>query len=127
MIGKLAYALAVNRVLFGIGYIVDPARTGGGWIGRTARKPQTAVFTRALGARDLALGAGALAALAGHRDARPWFAAHAIADGTDLAATVAARDALPRSGYRFALAMAGASTAIALAAATATDGRDGAA
>jgi hypothetical protein len=117
MIRVLGGALAANRVLFGIGYLVAPERVGGGWIGRQAKSSQTQVFTRALGARDLVLGLGALDALRSGRGARSWFAAHAIADGTDLAATIAARDKLPASGYRFATAMAGASTAIAAAAA----------
>ena|SRR5215208_1534434 len=107
--------LAINRVLFGLGYVLAPEQMGGGWIGRQASKPQTRVFTRALGARDLALGLGALMALAtGGQAARPWFAAHAIADGTDLAATSLARDELPSGGFRFATAMAGASTLIAV-------------
>ena len=89
---------------------------GRGWIGRHAAKPQTQVFTRALGARDLALGLGAVNALRSGQGGRSWFAAHAIVDGTDLVATIAARDKLPASGYRFAMAMAGASTLIALAA-----------
>ena len=122
MIRTLATALALNRVAFGVGYLIAPERTGTGWIGGAARDDATKVFTRALGARDLALGLGALRALAGHRpDARLWFAAHTIADGADLAATLAAREALPSRGYHFALAMAGASTAVAAAGATALD------
>jgi hypothetical protein len=65
VVGKLGTALALNRVLFGIGYLVAPERTGSNWIGKAARDPRTSVFTRALGARDLALGAGALAAQRG--------------------------------------------------------------
>src|SRR5918999_2032018 len=111
----VAGALAANRVAFGLGYIVDPRRTGRGWVGPRAEERPAAVLTRALGARDLALGAGALLAMREDpRRARPWFAAHAVADATDLAATVAARDGLPREGYLFALGMAGASTAAAL-------------
>lgn len=49
--------LALNRVLFGVGYLAAPQRTAESWIGRAARKQGTQVFTRALGARDLALGA----------------------------------------------------------------------
>jgi len=114
VIKALAGALALNRVLFGIGYIVAPGRVGGGWIGRQASKPQTQVLTRALGARDLVLGAGALWALRSRNgSARAWFAAHTVADGTDLMATIVARDELPGKGFRFATAMAGASTAIA--------------
>ena len=116
MIAKLAIGLAVIRIFFGLGYLVAPIRVGGGWIGRVARLPQTQVFTRALGARDLVLGAGALTALADERaDPRPWLAAQAAADAADFGATIAAAGALPRSGYRFALVMAGASTVVALA------------
>jgi len=123
---KLAAALALNRALFGIAYLAQPKRTGAGWVGRPARKPGAAVLTRALGARDLALALGALGALGTGRDARGWFAAHALADGSDLAATVAARDDLPRQGFRFASAMAGASTAVAIAGALAAGPRRGA-
>jgi hypothetical protein len=65
LVEKLGTALAFNRVLFGIGYLLAPEQTGSNWIGKAARDPRTSVFTRALGARDLALGAGALAAALG--------------------------------------------------------------
>jgi hypothetical protein len=117
MVRLLAGMLAANRVLFGLGYLIAPEQVGSGWIGRQASKAQTSVFTRALGARDLALGLGALMALASDgRSAQPWFAAHAVADGTDLVATILARDELPTRGFRFATAMAGASTVIAVVA-----------
>jgi hypothetical protein len=114
-----ATALAANRVLFGLGYLIAPKRTAAGWIGKTGKRDSSTVLTRALGARDLALGAGALAELTTNDTARArrWFAAHALADGADLFATLRARDDLPTSGFRFGAAMAGASTAIALAAA----------
>jgi hypothetical protein len=70
---------------------------------------------RAAGARDLALGAGALRALRGGEDARPWFGAHALADGADFAATWAARREIGPARSAYALFMAGASTAVALA------------
>jgi len=118
----LARGLAINRIAFGLGYIAAPERTGKGWVGKAAEKGGATVLTRALGARDLVLGAGALWAMQRRAEsARPWFAAHAVADATDLAATVAARDSLPRSGFRFALAMAGISTAIAVLGATSAD------
>jgi hypothetical protein len=118
MIKALAAALAVNRIAFGIGYLVAPERTGRGWIAGAAKDRRTQVFVRALGARDLALGAGALRALvAANGSARAWFGAHAVADAIDLAATLAARDSLPERNVAFASAMAGGSTAIAVAAA----------
>lgn len=111
----LAGALAVNRILFGANYLARPASAGPSWIGRAARKPGAQVMIRSQGARDLALGLGALSALV-RRDgeARAWMAAHALADGVDAAATWAARDRLPRRRARLALAIAAGSTAVAL-------------
>jgi hypothetical protein len=80
-----------------------------------AEDESTQVLTRALGARDLVLGVGALRAL-GRGDARRWFAAHAVADTTDLVATLVARDRLSSKNFAFATAMAGGSAAIAIAA-----------
>src|SRR5437764_9543165 len=98
---QLATGLALNRCAFGVGYLLAPARTGRGWIGAVAAHPATRVFTRALGARDLALGLGALRALCSGDDgeARAWLAAHALADGADLLATQAARRSLPAGGW----------------------------
>ncbi len=114
----LATGLAVNRILFGLNFVAAPARGGASWIGAAAaRRPATGVFARALGARDLALGLGALHALRSGDDAaaRTWMAAHAVADGVDLLATLAARRQLPRGPATFAVAMAGASTAVGVA------------
>jgi len=111
-----ASLLSLNRIAFGLFYVARPRAGARGWIGAgPARLPWTQLFARAVGARDLALGAGALGSLArGDRSAaRGWMAAHAIADGTDLAATVAARRALPKKRFKFAVGMAGASTAVA--------------
>jgi hypothetical protein len=112
----LAGALAVNRVLFGANYLARPASAGPTWIGRAAaRRPGSQVMIRSQAARDIGLGLGALWALAHGRDreAGGWMAAHALADGVDVAATFAARRRLPNDGTT-ALAIAGASTAIAL-------------
>lgn len=116
-ISALATGLAANRTLFGIGYLVAPARLGGGWFEDAAEDGRAAAPIRALGARDLVLGIGALWAQRGAgTDARAWFAAHAISDAVDLAATVAGRTRLSSSAFAFASAMAGGSTAIAVAA-----------
>jgi hypothetical protein len=112
-----AIALSLNRLAFGLRFVLQPAEAGRSWIGkRAARRSQTQVFARALGARDLALGLGALRALAQHDQAaaRAWMAGHAISDGTDVVATLIAKDDLPRGAVLFALGMAGASTAIAV-------------
>ena len=108
----VAFLLSLNRICFGLAYLVRPGRAAQGWIGRTARDPAAQVFVRGHGARDIALGAGALMTLArgGEQAARPWLAAQGAADLTDVAGTIAAGGRLPRSGRRFALLMAGAST-----------------
>jgi hypothetical protein len=113
----LAALLSLNRIGFGLAYLWRPGRTGRGWIGNAARDPATQVFVRGHGARDLALGVGALAALArsGDEAMRPWMAAQCVADLADVGATIAANRRLPPSGYRFALLMAGASTVVGAA------------
>jgi hypothetical protein len=115
----LATGLSLNRLAFGVAYLLFPSRAGGGWIGRVARDPATQVFTRGHGARDVGLGGGALVAVA--RDdlgaARDWMSAQALADGADLIATLLSRRRLPSGGARFALFMAGVSTAVATASA----------
>src|SRR5437764_6065525 len=122
---QLATGLALNRCAFGVGYLLAPARTGRGWIGAVAAQPATGVFTRALGARDLALGLGALRALRSGDDgqARAWLAGHALSDGVDLVATLAAGRALPAGGRLFATGMAAWSTAAAVAGAVALEPR----
>jgi hypothetical protein len=111
----LSAGLAANRIAFGVGYLAAPERTGRRWIGRRAKHDAVQVFTRALGARDLALGAGALQAIARGRseEARLWMAGHAVADGADALATLAARRSLPDDAFRFAMGMAAGSTAVA--------------
>jgi hypothetical protein len=70
------------------------------WVGASADDVGTRVFGRALGARDLALGLGALAA-AGQatgspRSAGAWYAAGSLSDALDLAITVTAWPRLPK-------------------------------
>jgi hypothetical protein len=112
----LATLLSLNRIAFGLSFLVSPESAGLSWIRRRrASRADTAVFIRATGARDLALGAGALAALAtgDMPQAKRWMLGHAIADGSDLAATVAVRGKLPGRASKLAIPIAGASTAIA--------------
>ena len=109
----LAKGLAVNRIAFGAGLVLAPGLYGRTWLGRAAGDARTQVFARALGARDLALGAGTLLALRDGGAARPWLAGQAVADGTDFVATLMAGRRLPAPARAFALAMAGGSTAAA--------------
>src|SRR5436190_1568966 len=108
----LAAGLAVNRTLFGANYLIKPKQARISWIGRAARKPGAQVMIRSQGIRDVALGAGALRALArgDARELRAWVAGHTVCDLADLAATWAARGDLPASRARQAMAIAAVST-----------------
>jgi hypothetical protein len=115
----LAVALALNRTAFGLNYLLRPGQARQTWIGRAAAKPGTQVIVRSQGARDIALGAGALrAAVRGAPpELRAWMAGHALSDGADLVATWAARGRLPRRRARLAMAIAGVSTLVGAASA----------
>jgi hypothetical protein len=67
----LARGLAVNRIAYGVGLVLAPSLYARSWVGSDAAgKDTTKLLARALGARDLALGAGGLLALrAGDVDA----------------------------------------------------------
>jgi hypothetical protein len=99
-----ARLIAAGRIGFGVALILTPGRVTARWLGPDASRAGTHVVARGLGARDLALGAGALAA----PDAQlgPWVAAALVADTADLVATLAAGDSLPRAGRALAGAVA---------------------
>ena len=115
----MAGTLAVNRMAFGLNYVLRPESAERSWVGRSAKKPATKVMTRSQGIRDVALGGGALLALVRGEllEARIWVAGHALADAADFAATWAERDRLPPRASRLALAVAALSTAVAAGAA----------
>jgi hypothetical protein len=92
----IARLVAVGRVGFGVALVVAPERVTSLWLGSDAGRPAARVVTRGLGARDLALGAGALAAT--DSQLQPWVAAAIVADTADLVATVAAGKSLPLTG-----------------------------
>jgi len=118
----LATGLAISRTSFGATYLLRPQQARSNWIGRAARKPGAQVMIRSQGIRDVALGAGALAAVARGDGAelRRWMIGHTVADLADLVVTWAARDDLPRRRSRLAMGVAAVSTIVGgVAAATA--------
>jgi len=106
----LISAIALGRTAIGIAAIVDPSRALGPWIGPDADRTSNRVLARALGGRDLVLGAGTLRSLGDPDALRPWLAAGILADVVDFGATAAADD-LPLAGRAFVLALAGAAAA----------------
>jgi hypothetical protein len=107
----LVRSLAAGRIAAGAALLLKPEAVGG-WIGsRAASYGGTQALTQAVGARDLSLGAGALAALMSGQDARDWVLAGAFADLADFVATATADD-IPLSGRVLVLAVAGGAIAV---------------
>jgi hypothetical protein len=108
----VARAYGAGRVALGAALLVAPRALGRVWLGRAAAGPAGSVAMRALGVRDLVLGAIALHTL-DHPDVAPrWQRTCAAVDAVDLVATAAARPGLPRVGSTLvmATAVAGAAT-----------------
>jgi len=116
-VGRLARGQAVNRVLMGTGLLVAPHVVGRVWAGPLAGDDRARVLARALGARDLALGAAGLLAVRDGDEAwtRRAFDFQAFADAVDLVAILGAGRALPLPNRVLGAVMAGGSAAVAAA------------
>jgi len=100
--------LAAGRVAIGAALVAKPqSQVGTGWIGEDAKRPTTAVAFRAVGARDVALGLGTLAAQRSGGALKPWLLAATLADATDLVSTFAAGKAVPKQGKAAIALLAG--------------------
>ena len=106
----IARVLAAGRIAIGAGLLAAPRLSLGMWIGRDAGRTSAPVG-RALGIREVVLGAMALHTLDRPQVARRWLRTLALCDAVDLAATLAARPALPSYGRALIVAMASAGTA----------------
>jgi hypothetical protein len=99
---------AALRIGYAVALIAAPGRTARPWVGADAERPAATIGMRGLGARDLALAAGALAAALTDKPDRPWLAACAASDAVDLAATlVVDGEALPSRAKIGTVAAAG--------------------
>jgi hypothetical protein len=94
-----AIAVAAGRVLIGVTALAWPSVPARPWVGASADDLAVRVLARALGARDVALGLGALTALARPAtqpgSASAWVAAGALSDALDVAASLSAWRELP--------------------------------
>ena len=118
----VARTLSLGRIGFGIALMALPERTTELWIGKQSRKPVPQMFTRAVGARDLGLGAATIAAASGRGPLRPLLLAALLADSTDLIATLVARDHLPRMAVPVIAGAAGSGIALGVIALAGSDG-----
>lgn len=100
---------------FGVGLIVAPERVAAGWLGEDARQRPAQVAIRGLGARDVALASGTVLAARQGSGLRPWLVGCVACDLTDMAATLAAGDALPARARWGTVALAGAAAALGAA------------
>jgi hypothetical protein len=105
--------LAGGRVGFGVVLTAAPLRLTRTWLGDDAERTGAQILARSLGARDLALGLGALASDRDHVER--WVLAGLVADAADLAATLAT-PSLPRRGRTLGALAAGAGVALGVAA-----------
>ena len=122
----LAGLICFGRFLFGVAFIAQPKLMDRGWIGKQARLPGAQVLARAVGARDLALGAGGLQALGrGDGSARPWLAAASVCDAVDFGATWVAGRKIPRQARLGVLAIAGTFSVLSAVAAAGSGPKHG--
>jgi len=107
----VARVYGAGRVGLAAALLIAPRPFGRIWLGRAGGGPAGAVAMRALGARDLVLGAIMLHTI-DHPDVAPrWQRTCAAVDAVDLVATAAARRGLPRAGSALVMALAGAGAA----------------
>ena len=110
----LAAVISLGRFVIGAVFIANPKIMDQAWIGKQAKLPGPQLLSRAVGARDLTLGAGGLqAAIRNDGSAQQWLAAAAVCDAVDFGATYTAGRGIPRSARSAVLAIAaGGSRAI---------------
>jgi hypothetical protein len=116
----VARSLAVVRVAIGVTALAAPQVIAGPWIGVEAQLPNARLLARAMGMRDLALGAGALLALSRGRGeaARDWVWLGAASDAMDATLTAVAFHRLPRLGRWGVVGSAGGAALVGLWAAS---------
>lgn len=109
---NIALSLAVGRVGLGLVAVVVPQAPLRIWLGSRGDDERTRLLGRGLGARDLALGLGAILAMRHREAARGWIEGGALADAMDAGVTVAGFRALPPVGRWVVLAAAASGAAV---------------
>jgi hypothetical protein len=107
----MAVGLAGGRIAIGVVSLLVPGVVGRAMMGPDGDSGGTRLLLRVVGARDLALGIGVLAALDRNAPVHGWMRASAVVDGLDAAGSLLARHRLRPTVFP---AAAGAATAGAL-------------
>ena len=111
-----AWAVGLGRAATGAWFVAAPEGPERNWVAREL--PETRYLVRSVGGRDLALGLGALAALAGRKPVQPWLLAGIGSDVVDAVMGAAMLEGEPRRTslvYALGFGALGAATATALA------------
>lgn len=115
---QLAWFNGLARAGLGVVAMVAPSVPLSPWVGGAGDEPAARLLGRALGGRDLALGAGLGWSLASGSPTRRWLLAAALADAGDVATTLGAWRTLPPRGRWAVLGAAGGGVVSALVAAS---------
>lgn len=110
---RLTAAWGALRIGLGTTALLVPRPASAVWVGPAPPEPGRAVLGRALGGRDIVLGAGTVADAMTGRSAVTWIVASGGADAVDAAATLASWRRLPRWGRVLVLLASAGSTATA--------------
>jgi hypothetical protein len=105
----LLTTLAAGRLAIGALLVAKPqGHVGAGWVGgEEASRPSTGLLFRSVGARDMALALGTLAAQRSGSPLKPWLLGATLADSVDLVATFVAGRAIPKAGKAAIALLAG--------------------
>ncbi|MGH8979677.1 MAG: hypothetical protein ACRDWE_01460 [Acidimicrobiales bacterium] len=110
---RTALGLGALRVGLGVAALAVPETAGRLWIGDGATGRDKAVLVRALGGRDVALGAGVLLAARRGRTLRRWVVLGALSDFVDVLSTAAGFTELPKWRRWLVLGASGGAVATA--------------
>lgn len=105
----VARILGWARVLIGVGLFLSPRQSSRFWTGHATESWIGKMSIKQIGGREIAIGAGLLRALERGEPLRPWLAASAASDATDVLAVLGAwRQMRPLQRWTFLLGAAGA-------------------
>ncbi|MEP6953016.1 MAG: hypothetical protein ABI950_03000 [Solirubrobacteraceae bacterium] len=116
-----AIAVLGLRLAYGAGLLAAPQRLAERWLGPTSASAPVQVPLRGLGARELVIHGFAIAAALRGEPLRPYLAASAAGDVSDIIATLAGRSELPDGAAGATVVVAGASALISGAVAAAVE------
>ncbi|MGH3991283.1 MAG: hypothetical protein ACRDSN_02330 [Pseudonocardiaceae bacterium] len=113
---KLTAAFAIGRLAFGVGLLASPEKVASGWLGDDARRGPVKIVVRAVGARDIALSAGALATLRNTDALRLWLGGGVLSDLCDVVSTLVTPGSVLPGNARWGTVALGGGSALAGAA-----------